>query len=316
MRVFAIALVPVLMLAQPPVAPSNPGQANPAAYPLSAAAPSTTPAAAQDDVEWVCPMDKEVREKGPGKCRICGMTLVPGIPDAHEYPVEVTTKPRVLKPNEDIQLKFDVEDPVTRKTVQDFEIMHERLYHLFLVSQDMQFFVHTHPVKQPDGTFLLDAKFPHAGMYRVLSDFYPKGGTPQLIARTLMVPGAGFKLTPAKLTADIEPKDTENMKVELRLDPPQPLAGFKTMMFFKLTPTEGLEQYIGAWGHMMTASSDLIDMIHTHPIYVNDPDDKSYKELQFNMIFPRAGMYRVWVQFQRNGVVNTAAFNIPVDELK
>jgi hypothetical protein len=66
----------------------------------------------------------------------------------------------------------------------------------------------------------------------------------------------------------------------------------------------------------MSASSDLIDMIHTHPIYVNDPDDKSYKELQFNMIFPRPGIYRVWVQFQRKGVVNTAAFNIPVDELK
>ena len=72
--------------------------------------------------------------------------------------------------------------------------MHERLYHLFLVSQDMQFFQHMHPVMQPDGTFMLDAKFPHPGMYRVLSDFYPKGGTPQLIAQTLMVPGDGFKL--------------------------------------------------------------------------------------------------------------------------
>jgi hypothetical protein len=316
MRVFAIALLPILLLAQQAVAPSNPGQANPAAYPLSANAPGTAQSAPSDDVEWVCPMDKNVRSKTPGQCPICHMTLVAGIPDEREYKVEVATKPRILKPNEDIQLKFDVQDPATSKTVQDFDIMHERLYHLFLVSQDMQFFVHTHPVKQPDGTFTLDTKFPHPGMYRVLSDFYPKGGTPQLIARTIMVPGAGFKLTPAKLTADVEPKDTENMHVELRLDPPQPLAGFKTMMFFKLTPTEGLEQYIGAWGHMMTASSDLIDMIHTHPIYVTDPDDKAFKELQFNMIFPRPGIYRVWVQFQRKGVVNTAAFNIPVDELK
>ena len=314
MRVFAIALLPILLLAQQAVAPTNPQQSNPAAaYPLSA---NTIPATPQDDVEWVCPMDKEVRQKEPGKCPICHMTLVAGIPDPHEYPVELTTKPRVIKANENIQLKFDVEDPTTHKTVQEFEIMHERLYHLFLVSQDMQFFVHTHPVRQTDGTFLLDAKFPHPGMYRVLSDFYPKGGTPQLVARTVMVPGAGFKLTPAKLTADVEPKNTENLHVELRLEPPQVLAGFKTMMFFKLTPVDGLEQYIGAWGHMMTASADLIDMIHTHPIYVTDPDDKSYKELQFNMIFPRPGIYRVWVQFQRKGVVNTAAFNIPVEELK
>jgi hypothetical protein len=102
----------------------------------------------------------------------------------------------------------------------------------------------------------------------------------------------------------------------LQLDPPQPLAGFKTIMFFKLTPNEGIEQYIGAWAHMMAASNDLIDMIHTHPIYVTDPDEGAYKQIQINMIFPRPGIYRVWVQFQRKGVVNTVAFNIPVDELK
>lgn len=311
-----LVLAPLLLAAQQVTNPTNPANpANPAAaYPISA---NAAPAASDDDgVEWVCPMDKDIREKAPGKCPRCGMTLVAGIPEEREYPVELTTTPRVLKPNADVQLKFNVEDPVTGKTVQDFEIMHEKLYHLFLVSQDMQFFVHTHPVKQADGTFTLEAKFPHPGMYRVLSDFYPRGGTPQLIARTLMVPGTGFALTPARLTADGEPKNTENLKVELTLDPPQPLAGFKTMMFFKLTPNEGIEQYIGAWGHMMAASADLVDMIHTHPIYVNDRDEGAYKEIQFNMIFPRTGIYRVWVQFQRKGVVNTAVFDIPVDELK
>jgi hypothetical protein len=42
----------------------------------------------------------------------------------------------------------------------------------------------------------------------------------------------------------------------------------------------------------------------------------NYKQLQFNLIFPRAGVYRVWVQMQRQGVVNTFAFNVPVSELK
>jgi hypothetical protein len=38
--------------------------------------------------------------------------------------------------------------------------------------------------------------------------------------------------------------------------------------------------------------------------------------MYFNVIFPRARTYRVWIQFQRKGVVNTVAVNIPVTELK
>lgn len=39
-------------------------------------------------------------------------------------------------------------------------------------------------------------------------------------------------------------------------------------------------------------------------------------DIQFNMVFARALMYRVWVQFQRNGAVNTARFDIPVKPLE
>ncbi|MBZ5605127.1 MAG: hypothetical protein LAO79_22750 [Acidobacteriia bacterium] len=260
-------------------------------------------------------MDKDYRAKEPGKCPICGMTLVLGIPDAHEYPVHITSKPAPIKAGQDSLLSFRIEDPTSGKTVQDFTVMHEKLYHFFVVSQDMQFFQHTHPVKKVDGTFDLGVKFPHPGMYRVLSDFYPTTGTPQLIANTIMVPGEGFKLTPAVLKADLKPKKTENMDIELVLDPPEPLAGFKQIMFFRLKPNDGIEQYLGTMGHMLAASSDLIDLIHNHPLYVTDSQEDGYKQIQFNLIFPRAGVYRVWTQFQRKGVVNTVVFNVPVKNL-
>ncbi len=296
-------LLPLLLLFQQ--LPTNPPQP-----------PATSPATSEDDdVEYICPMDKNVREKQPGKCPICGMTLVLNLPDAHEYPIHITSKPARIKPGEDALLNFRVEDPATGKTVQDFTVMHEKLYHLFVVSQDMQFFRHIHPEKQPDGTFSLDVKFPHPGMYRILSDLYPTGGTPQLIASTMMIPGPGFKLEPAKLSPDLKPKKTENLEVELVTDPPEPLAGFKTMMFFRLKPNDGIEPYLGAMGHMLAASSDLIDLMHTHPIYITDPDEGAVKQIQFNLIFPRAGIYRVWTQFQRKGVVNTVVFDVPVKNL-
>ncbi len=62
---------------------------------------------------------------------------------------------------------------------------------------------------------------------------------------------------------------------------------------------------------MLAVSEDLVDMIHSHPFIADGGPN-----VQFNMIFPRQGIYRVWVQFQRKGVVNTVAFNIPVTELK
>jgi hypothetical protein len=291
-------------------------------------APIDPTAAQEPEVEWICPMpqDSDIRMKGPGKCPRCGMTLVPGLPEPQEFPVRITARPKVLKAGQEAQLAFNIQDPKTFKPVKDFEIVHEKLYHLFVVSQDLKFFKHTHPEMQPDGKFLLGVTFPKPGLYRILSDFYPKGATPQLIANTVMVPGAGFKLETAKLDPDLTTKQTEgfkdghevpgNIEVELTMDPPQPIVGEKTLLFFKLKPGNDMEMYLGAWAHMMAASADLVDMIHSHPFLVTDPIGSDYKQLQFNMIFPRAGVYRVWIQMQRLGVVNTVAFNIPVTELK
>jgi hypothetical protein len=273
--------------------------------------PVTQPLPDPDEkpVEFVCPMDPDVRAKGPAKCSRCGMTLVPGIPDFVEFPVRLQTRPRAIKPGADVQLTFEISDPKTKKPVSKFELMHEKLFHLFLVSQDLQYFAHEHPTLEPDSRFRFETRLPKPGMYRVLSDFYPSGGTPQLVANTLFVSGKPDPALPLK--ADLEPQKSENIQVSLTTEPAKVLAGFKTLLFFHLDPAEGLEQYLGAWGHMMAASEDLVDMIHTHPFLADGGP-----RVQFNLIFPRPGMYRVWVQFQRKGVVNTVAFNIPVSELK
>lgn len=272
--------------------------------------PLPVPEAQQPPTEFVCPMDPDVRSAKPGKCPRCGMSLVAGIPDQLEYPVEFKATPRVLKAGQSLELSFAVRDPKSGGIVKNFEEMHEKLYHLFIVSQDLNFFIHEHPAQGSDGVFRFNAVLAKAGMYRVLSDFYPKGGTPQLIARTLIVPGAPITAG-GKLEPDLSPQKAANLTASLRMEPAEPIAGMKTLMFFHLDPAEGVQRYLGAWGHMMAASEDLVDMIHTHPFLADGGPN-----MQFNMIFPRPGVYRVWVQFQREGVVNTVAFNVPVAELK
>ncbi len=274
------------------------------------------PTAAEDELEWVCPMDKDIRSKTPGECPRCHMKLVRGIVEGVEYPVRIATSPARLAPGQEIQLDFRILDPRTGKLVRDFEVVHDKLFHLFVVSQDTSFFIHEHPVQQPDGSFRYRLRFPKPAMYRVLCDFYPKSGTPQLIASTLIVPGNGFQLSAPKLEPSLEPQTSANLTAELVTEPPAPIAGQQTLLFFRLKPNDGIEPYLSAWGHMMAASWDLIDMIHTHPIYITDPEGGGYKQIQFNLIFPRPGVYRLWVQFQRKGVVNTVVFNVPVSELK
>jgi len=267
------------------------------------------------NTEYVCPMDRDVSSKQPGFCPRCRMKLVaatPVDPQAHPYPVELTTRPRVTKPNEPIQLLFAVQDPQTSEPVRNYELVHERIYHLFVVGQDLGFFLHTHPEPQPDGTMRLDVKVPAEGMYRILSDFYPKGGTPQLVTNTLLV-GAAESLPQrsAQLRADLAPQRGENIGMELTSFPSRPKAHAKTQISLRVTPNDGIEPYLGVMAHVLAASEDLVDMMHSHPLQVTD-HGSSNKELLFEMTFPRTGVYRIWVQTQRKGIVNTVAFNIPI----
>ena len=257
---------------------------------------------------YICPMDPDVRSNSPGKCARCGMALVAGLPDPVEYHLHLDVAPRPVKPGQPANLTFEIHDPWKDRQVTNFQIVHEKLFHMFVVSQDLQVFLHNHPTLGTDGNFHYEYVFPKSGMYRILGDFYPDGATPQLITKTIFVPGPAPKAVP--LVRDYSPKDAENMNVELTTDPPQPISGFKTQVYFRVKPAEGLEKYLAAWGHMLAASDDLIDMIHEHPFIADGGP-----QIQFNVIFPRARAYRVWVQFQRKGVVNTAHFDIPVKAL-
>jgi hypothetical protein len=285
----------------------------------SCAALAQEPAAnqAEPPIEFLCPMDADIRQHKPGRCPRCGMKLVAGLPDPVEYPVRLTTTPRNPKPGDTVRLRFTILHPKTGKPVPDLELMHERVFHLFLISEDLAHFAHEHPQPIAPGVYELDWTFATGGMWRLLTDFYPTGATPQLIAKTLLLRGGS--LLPATLTPDTDTvKSGANLRVSLRLGPTQPIAGEKTLLYYRIEPREEFEPFLGAMGHMLVASPDLIDLLHTHPFLVDgglaDPP-RDAKLVQFNVIFPRPGVYRVWAQFQRAGVVNTIPFNVPVRSL-
>ncbi len=269
-------------------------------------------------VVYICPMDAGVRQAAPGKCPICGMALAPSTPGQFlRYVLRVETAPRAVRAGRPLALKFTLTHPKTGERIRDFARVHEKLFHLFIVGHDLETFAHVHPEQQPDGTFRLKTTLPKPGHYQLIADFFPHGGTPQTIQRALVTAGYTTDLRPAKLVPDREWVRTESgLRIELKR---QPLVAGKAVLLSALVsdarsgaPATDLEQYLGAWGHMLVMSADLADAVHVHPA----PETKAGgPEVVFETRFPRPGDYRVWTQFQRKGEVVTAAFTVRAEPL-
>lgn len=270
------------------------------------------------ELVYICPMDPGVRQGAPGDCPLCGMKLIPSAPgDYSEYRLKVDSSPRAIHPVRPVTLTFRVFHPRTGELVPQFAWVHEKQFHLFIIRGDMEYFAHEHPQLQADGSFVLKTKLPRAGHYQLIADFFPQGGTPQTIQRALMTAGYRAPVRPAALVPDSQRvREVNGLNVELKGE--RLLAGRPVLLMARLTdaatgqPVTDLEQYLGAWGHMLVLSADFADAVHVHPA----PDTKSGgPEVRFDARFPRPGDYRIWMQFQRKGQVTTVAFTVRAEEV-
>lgn len=267
--------------------------------------------------QYVCPMHPEVRKPGAGTCPLCGMPLVSKILEPAEYPVEFTFTPPTIPANQPLTIDIHAFEPGSALNpqggpVRNFEIVHEKPFHMFILSSDLEYFAHEHPVMMPGGFFRHHTTLPKQGVYKIFGDFYPLNGTPQLVPKIISTQGFYQPIdeTFAHPEPDLSPKSGPNLQVSLSLDPVEPVPAKKTLLFIDLSPETGLEPYLGAWAHMLIESNDLIDTIHAHPS-VADGSSK----MQFDIFFPRPAIYRIWIQFQRAGQVNTVAFTLHVKPL-
>ncbi|HJZ67923.1 MAG TPA: heavy metal-binding domain-containing protein, partial [Blastocatellia bacterium] len=295
----------------------------------AAPAPRTLEVVRQAE-EYTCTMHPEVRTTAPGKCPKCGMALVPVTPAiAAEFNLRFECSPGAPKPNEKIRLRFSIFNPKSGEQVKEFYITHEKLFHLFIVSQDLSEFQHIHPAMQPDGSFTIETVLPAAGNYKIYSDFYPRDGAPQVLQQNLTTVGYAGDLMAARprLAPDASlVKVVEGMKIELKLEPAEIVAGQPVALKYHLTealtgqPIRDLVPYLGAWGHTLILSEDQEDYVHSHPEeVVPETADKSKlrggPDATFNAFLPRPGIYRIWTQFQRGDRLTTTSFTVRAERL-
>jgi hypothetical protein len=293
-------------------------------------------------IAWVCPMHPSYTATGAGTCPICGMTLIQTRPyDTRDYRLEFRTEPAAVRPGEPVTLFFRFLHPDTGAVVRNFEVVHTKLFHLFVISQDMEHFEHIHPTMGDDGTWTIQTRLPTPGYYQVLCDVMPKGGAGQFLTAPLVT--AGFSGDLATDSANLVPdtvlrKSVDGITATVALDPPRPASGQYVHLNFNLTdaltgrPITDLQTYLGQFSHMLLMSEDMTCYVHSHPInlvveqedaaapeYIIAPDAdlaaiRGGPAVTFDALLPKAGRFRAWAQFQRNDRVSTLPFTFAVTQ--
>jgi hypothetical protein len=296
--------------------------------------PQAPARAANEETAYLCPMHPDYTLDVAGKCPRCGMALVRAAAyDVRDYRLDFRTIPSVVTAGQKATLRFRVSHPGFDATIEKFEVVHDKQYHLFVISQNMEYFQHLHPEQRPDGTWTIDVTLPKAGYYKVLSDFLPAGGSTQFIARPLVTAGYTGDLTAdsAHLVPDATHRHSvEDITAEVSLDPPSFVAGLYGHLNFHLTdtttgrPVTDLQTYLGAFGHTLIMSEDMADYVHSHPIDLSVSDENGPKQFMlpvgvdpetlhggpdvtFEGLMPKPGLYRAWTQFRRNNKLYTFA---------
>ncbi len=271
---------------------------------------------------YVCPMHPDVMSPTAGKCPRCSMNLVAGSPIAMpDFRLRVETTPRVVRAGEPMTFRFTVHHPLTGAQARDFAIIHDKLFHLFVVSRDLAEFAHIHPQVHPDGSFTVVHTLPKPGHYTLYSDFLALGGGAQVVATPLVTTGvdADIVMSQARLNPDWPwVRSADGVKVELLNQQAEFLGGEEIDLVFRFTDVAketsitDLQRYLGAWGHLLILSEDMTEYVHAHPREETQPDPAAPAtggpEIIFDALLPKPGRYRAWLQFQRQEKLTTVSF--------
>jgi hypothetical protein len=208
------------------------------------------------------------------------------------------------------QLRFSIKDGSGRK-VTAYERAHDKELHFIVASRDLTVFRHLHPTRAADGTWSTTTDLPAAGGYRAFADFKPakQGAGALTLGADLAVSGA---YNPAALPAVARTAEVDGYQVTLAggLNP-----GKSGELQLKVAkdgkPVTDLQPYLGAYGHLVALRSGDLAYLHVHPN--GAPGDGATKPgpgISFTATAPSTGTYRLFLDFQHNGKVRTAAFTV------
>ncbi|MFI6366708.1 hypothetical protein ACIBG0_28610 [Nocardia sp. NPDC050630] len=186
---------------------------------------------------------------------------------------------------------------------------HDKDLHLIVVRRDMAAFQHVHPVLDQAGTWSVPLDLTRAGDYRVFADFTPDGGKNLTLGADLRVAGNydAQALPAPSTTAQV---GAYTIALNGTVTPGQ---ASKVVLSVSRDgkPVTDLQPYLGAYGHLVALRAADLAYLHVHP--EGSPGDgvtPAGPGITFYVDAPSAGEYRLFLDFQHEGVVRTAEFTL------
>ncbi len=197
-----------------------------------------------------------------------------------------------------------------------FRVDRTRPMHLYLIRSDLTGFQHVHPTAESDGTWTAPLRPVQPGSYRVYASFITTNisgaDVPLVLSQPITVAGssAGTPLPPASTTTEVD-------GYTLALTGGLTARAARTLTIIVsrgAAPITDLQLYLGTYAHLTAFHEGDLAFAHLHPAGVTDSGEsgKGGPALSFEATLPKAGNWRLFVQFQTAGVLHTAAVTLLV----
>jgi hypothetical protein len=255
---------------------------------------------------------------------------------AEDFNVEFKASPDQPKTEEQVDLSFVVKNS-RGGVIKDLQIVHEKPMHLIVVSEDLAEFYHLHPESQADGSFKTSFAFKNGGKYKLYADLSPVKDKKIVRIFDLTVAGGERAKETLKTDAKFE-KTVEDLRVVMKPDGEFEANKELTLAFSVFDartnqPVNDLQKYLGETAHFVIINQDLNEFVHAHPMSADNVkgeghrhednsapkhDDKlmssAVNSVAAHVSFPKAGIYKIWAEFQRNGKVTAVPFVVNVKQ--
>ena len=226
-----------------------------------------------------------------------------GLPGLATAADELSIHPavRTITPGAPTTYEFSIRDD--NGVVTEFDVEHTKRMHLIVVRRDFAGFIHDHPTMASDGTWATTLEIDDPGTYRVFADFVIDGDK-HTLGTDLFVPGDFQPSTLARPTAEIDVDDDYSVEIDGDV-----IAGQESEIEFTVRRNgrviTDIPDYLGAKGHLVALRDGDLAYLHVHA---------DEERLTFEADFPTPGAYRLFLQFNHDDEVRTAAFTVDAKE--